>query len=170
LALEFAILTAARSGEVLGVRWREIDFDARIWTIPPERMKAVHELRVPLSKRAVAILNKMNEARIGDHVFPGAVRDRPLSVMAMDMVLRRMGQDVTVHGFRSSFRDWAGNETNFPRGLAEHALAHVLGDKAEQAYRRSDALEKRRKLMDAWAAYCEPSGADEKVTPLRRKA
>jgi integrase len=168
LALEFAILTAARSGEVLGARWREIDSDARIWTIPPERMKAAREHRIPLSKRAVAILNKMNEARIGDHVFPGSVRGRPLSVMAMDMVLRRMGQDVTVHGFRSSFRDWAGNETNFPRELAEHALAHVLGDKAEQAYRRSDALEKRRALMEAWARHCEPPEAGDNVRPLRR--
>jgi integrase len=170
LALEFAILTAARSGEVLGVRWREIDFEVRVWTIPPERMKAAREHRVPLSERAVAILNKMNKARIGDHVFPGTVRGRSLSVSSMDMVLRRIGEDVTVHGFRSSFRDWAGNETNFSRELAEAALAHVVGDKAEQAYRRSDALEKRRKLMDAWAAYCAPSSVDEKVTPLRRKA
>jgi integrase len=170
LALEFAILTAARSGEVLGARWREIDFDAMIWTIPPERMKAAREHRVPLSKRAVAILNNLNKARTGEHVFPGSLGGRPLSAMAMDMLLRRMGQDVTVHGFRSSFRDWAGNETHFPRELPEHALAHVLGDKAEQAYRRSDALEKRRALMEAWAAYCEPSSADEKVTPLRRKA
>jgi integrase len=155
---------------VLGARWREIDFDARIWTIPPERMKAAREHRVPLSKRAVAILNKMNEARTGDHIFPGWVRGRPLSVKAMGMVLRRMDEHVTVHGFRSSFRDWAGNETHFPRELAEAALAHVVGDKAEQAYRRSDALEKRRALMEAWAAYCEPSTADDKVTPLRRKA
>jgi integrase len=158
LALEFAILTGARSGEVLGARWREIDFDARIWTIPPERMKAARQHRVPLSKRAVEIANKMNAARQNDCVFPGSVRGRPLSAMAMDMVLRRMGQHVTVHGFRSSFRDWAGNETHFPRELAEHALAHVFGDKAEQAYRRSDALEKRRPLMEAWAEWCE-SGA-----------
>jgi integrase len=170
LTLEFAILTAARSGEVLGARWPEIELDAKVWTIPPERMKAGREHRVPLSERAVMILNKMNEARIGDYVFPGSVGNRPLSVMAMDMVLRRMGQDVTVHGFRSSFRDWAGNETHFPRELAEHALAHVMGDKAEQAYRRSDALEKRRPLMTAWAAYCELSSADGKVSPLRRKA
>jgi integrase len=170
LMLEFAILTTARSGEVLGARWPEIDFGAKVWTIPPERMKAGREHRVPLSERAVTILNKMNEARTGEYAFPGSVGGRPLSVMAMDMVLRRMGQDVTVHGFRSSFRDWAGNETHFPRELAEHALAHVIGDKAEQAYRRSDALEKRRALMDAWAAYCDPSSADAKVTLLRRKA
>jgi integrase len=170
LALEFAILTAARSSEVLGARWEEIDFDARIWTIPAGRMKAARQHRVPLSKRAVAIVSRLNEARADDYVFPGSVRGRPLSVMAMDMVLRRMGEHVTVHGFRSSFRDWAGNETHFPREIAEHALAHAVGDKAEQAYRRSDALEKRRALMEAWAAYCEPSSADEKVTPLRRKA
>jgi integrase len=170
LALEFAILTAARSGEVFGAQWREIDFDARVWAIPPQRMKAAREHRVPLSKRAVAIVNKMNDARTGNHVFPGSVCGRPLSAMAMDMVMRRIGESVTVHGFRSSFRDWAGNETHFPRELAEAAVAHVVGDKAEQAYRRSDALEKRRALMDAWAAYCEPSTADDKVTPLRRKA
>jgi integrase len=94
---------------------------------------------------------------------------RPLSAMAMDMVMRRIGESVTVHGFRSSFRDWAGNETHFPRELAEAALAHVVGDKAEQAYRRSDALEKRRALMEAWAQWCEPREAADNVTPLRRK-
>ena len=169
LALEFAILTAARSGEVLGAQWSEIDFDAGVWTIPAKRMKAAREHRVPLSKRAVAILNKMNEARTGDHIFPGWVRGRPLSVMVMGMVLRRLDEHVTVHGFRSSFRDWAGNETHFPRELAEAALAHVVGDKAEQAYRRSDALEKRRALMEAWAQWCEPREAADNVTPLRRK-
>jgi integrase len=170
LALEFAILTAARSGEVLGAQWSEIDFGSRVWIIAAERMKAAREHRVPLSERAIAILNKMNEARTSEHVFPSSVGRRPLSAMAMNMVLRRMGQDVTVHGFRSSFRDWCGNETHFPRELAEHALAHVIGDKAEQAYRRSDALARRRELMDAWGAYCEPSSSDEKVTLLRRKA
>jgi integrase len=160
LALEFAILTAARSSEVLGARWEGIDFDARIWTIPAGRMKAARQHRVPLSKRAVAIVSRLNEARADDYVFPGSVQGRPLSVMAMDMVLRRMGEHVTVHGFRSSFRDWAGNETHFPREIAEHALAHAVGDKAEQAYRRSDALEKRRPLMEAWARWCESRMAD----------
>jgi integrase len=168
LALEFAILTAARSGEVRGARWCEIDLDAKVWAIPAYRMKAGREHRVPLSDRGVEILGKLNEVRASDFVFPG--RQEPLSSSAMEKVLRRMGVDVTVHGFRSAFRDWAGNETHFPRELAEHALAHVLGDKAEQAYRRSDALEKRRALMDAWAGYCEPSSADDKVTLLRRKA
>jgi integrase len=156
MALEFAILTATRSGEVLGARWSEIDLGAKVWTVPPERMKAGREHSVPLSKSALTILRKATDAKVSNFVFPGQQSGRPLSVMAMDMILRRMKEPVTVHGFRSSFRDWAGNETHFPRELAEHALAHVIGDKAEQAYRRGDALEKRRKLMDAWAAYCEP--------------
>jgi integrase len=171
VALEFTILTAARSGEVLNARWEEIDLDAKVWTIPPARMKSAREHRVPLSDPALSILAKLSSPRVSEFVFPGQRPHRPLSVTAMAAVLRRMGDaDVTAHGFRSGFRDWAGNETHFPRELAEHALAHVIGDKAEQAYRRSDALTKRRALMDAWATYCEPSGADEKITPLRRKA
>ena len=104
----------------------------------------------------MAILKKMNAARLSDFVFTGQRPHRPLSVMAMEMVLRRMEVDVTVHGFRSAFRDWAGNETHFPSEFAEHALAHVIGDKAEQAYRREAALEKRRAMMNAWAQWCEP--------------
>ena len=157
LALELCILTAARSGEILGMRWSEINLDERVWTLPPDRMKAGREHRVPLSERAVAILRQL-AIRTGDFVFPGQRKGRPLSNMAMEMMLRRMKADsITVHGFRSSFRDWAGNETHYPRDLIETALAHVIGDKAEQAYRRSDALEKRRKLMEAWANYCEPA-------------
>jgi integrase len=103
------------------------------------------------------ILKQLEKAKTGDHVFPGQARNKPLSNMEMEMVVRRMKiQNATVHGFRSSFRDWAGNETGHPRELIENALAHVIGDRAEQAYRRSDALEKRRKLMEAWTAYCEP--------------
>jgi integrase len=155
LALELCILTAARSGEILGMQWSEIDLDKRIWTVPANRMKAGREHRVPLSPRAVAILRQLEKLKAGEFVFPGQARNKPLSNMAMEMVLRRMKvEDATVHGFRSSFRDWAGNVSNFPREVVETALAHVIGDKAEQAYRRSDALEKRRKLMDAWAAYC----------------
>jgi integrase len=169
LALEFAILTAARSGEVLGARGPEIDFDARVWTIPAKRMKSGREHRVPLSESALAILEKFGEARVSEFIFPGQGAGRPLSEMVLRRMLRRDADVVTVHGFRSSFRDWAGNETHFPRELAEAALAHVVGDKAEQAYRRSDALEKRRALMEAWAQWCEPREAADNVTPLRRK-
>ena len=160
LALEFTILTAARSGEALGMRWDEVDETAKVWTVPPTRMKAAREHRVPLSARALDLLGEAKQARTGDFVFPGSSAGRPLSVMAMEMVLRRMGlDDVTVHGFRSAFRDWAGNETHFPREVAEAALAHVIGDAAERAYRRGDALEKRRALMDAWTNYCMPKAA-----------
>jgi integrase len=155
LALELCILTAARSGEILGMQWSEIDFDKEVWTVPAHRMKAGREHRVPLSPRAVAIVRQLEELKASKFVFPGQARNKPLSNMAMEMMLRRMNiQDATVHGFRSSFRDWAGNVSNFPREVVETALAHVVGDKAEQAYRRSDALEKRRKLMEAWCAYC----------------
>src|SRR6516162_5459906 len=156
LALEFCILTAARSGEVLGMRWSEVDLEKKVWTVPARRMKAGREHRVPLSERAVAILKPLPEIKTGDFVFPGQRKNRQRWHTAMNMTLRRMKANFTVHGFRSSFRDWAGNETHYPRDLIETALAHVVGDKAEQAYRRSDALEKRRALMEAWAAYCDP--------------
>jgi integrase len=170
MALEFCILTATRSGEVLGALWSEIDPDEKVWTIPKERMKAAREHRVPLSEPTLAIVRKLGEAQVSDFVFPGQRSGKPLSVMALEMVLRRMRtQDATVHGFRSSFRDWAGNETHFPRELAEHALAHVIGDKAEQAYRRSDALARRRELMDAWARHCE-GGTGENVLAFKRLA
>ena len=168
LALELCILTAARSGEILGMRWPEIDLDKKTWTVPAARMKAGREHRVPLSPRAVAILRKLEKLKAGQFVFPGRAPNKPLSNMAMEMMLRRMKvENATVHGFRSSFRDWAGNVSNFPREVVETALAHVIGDKAEQAYRRSDALEKRRKLMEAWAAYCEPRAKGNVVT-IRR--
>jgi integrase len=161
LALEFTILTAARSGEVLGARWLEIDLATKVWAVPAARMKAAREHRIPLSAAALAILEKLAEAKTGEYVFPGRSADRPLSVMAMEMVLRRMKvEGVTVHGFRSAFRDWAGNETHFAREIAEAALSHVVGDKAEQAYRRGDALEKRREMMEAWAAWCEPKSGE----------
>ena len=133
-------------------------------------MKAGREHRVPLSARAFAIVKDLAKAQAGDFLFAGQARNKPLSNMAMDMMLRRMKrEDVTVHGFRSSFRDWAGNVSSFPREITETALSHVIGDKAEQAYRRSDALEKRRKLMDAWAAYCEPRKGGN-VVALKRTA
>jgi integrase len=167
LGLELCILTAARSGEVLGMRWPEIDLYKKIWTVPASRMKAGREHRVPLSPRAFAILHRLKELKAGEFVFPGQSRNKPLSNMAMEMVLRRMKiEGATVHGFRSSFRDWAGNVTAFPREVTETALAHVIGDKAEQAYRRRDALEKRRKLMEAWAGYCEPRQSAN-VVPMR---
>lgn len=168
-ALEFTILTAARTGETFGAIWREIDLEAAIWTIPRERMKAGREHRVPLTDRAVEILTELSELSTGPdaYVFPGQKKGRPLSVMAMDMILRRMDIEFTVHGFRSSFRDWAGEETSFPREVAEAALAHVVGDETERAYRRGDALEKRRKLMIAWANYCEPKNPGN-VLELKR--
>ena len=169
-ALEFTILTAARTGEVIGAKWDEVDLSAKLWTIPAERMKARRPHAVPLSDRAYDIL--MTLPREGGYLFPGARAGKPLSNMTMLQLLRGMrGKGVTVHGFRSSFRDWAGNETNFPRELAEHAIAHVIGDKAEQAYRRSDALARRRKLMDAWAAYCSrPPGRSENIVSIREAA
>ena len=168
LALEFCILTAARSGEVFGARWSEIDLAAKVWTVPAGRMKAAREHRIPLSDRTLVILERLFEARTDDLVFPGQRPGKPLSNTAMEMLLRRMDQDaVTVHGFRSAFRDWAGNETHFPREVAEAALAHVVGDKAEQAYRRGDALEKRRALMEAWANFIEPRSGS-KVVKLRK--
>lgn len=166
LALEFAILTAARSGEVMGATWDEIDLRERVWTVPPHRMKAGRIHRVPLSARAVEILEQMLAARTGTFVFPGAKPGKALSVMALEMVLRRMNiTDATVHGFRSAFRDWAGNETSIPREIAEQALAHVIGDKAEQAYRRGDALDRRRILMNAWETYIREGANNDSCGP-----
>ena len=154
-ALEFLILTAARSGEVYEAKWVEIDLEAAVWTVPANRMKAGREHRVPLTDAALAILKPLNEAKQSDYIFPGYKSGRPLSIMAMTMLMRRMKLGhLTVHGFRSAFRDWAGDATAFPRELAEAALAHVVGDMTERAYRRSDALEKRRELMNAWDNFC----------------
>jgi integrase len=163
-ALEFTILTAARSGETLAVRWDEIDFAAKVWTVPGERTKAARAHRIPLADRAIVILKEMVAGRTSDYVFPGVKPGRPLSGMAFEMLLRRFKSPYTAHGFRSAFRDWAGNETNFPREVAEHALAHVIGDKAEQAYRRSDALARRRQLMNSWARHCEGEAGDNVLT------
>lgn len=166
--LEFAILTAARSSEALGARWSEIDLAGKVWTIPAARMKARREHRVPLSARALEILGEMVALRDdGNHVFPGQRANKPLSDMALLMLLRRMGYQagmITNHGFRSTFRDWAGNRTSYPRELAEHAIAHVIGDKAEQAYRRDDALERRRPMMQAWATFCD--GGAGNIVPM----
>ena len=168
LALEFCILTAARSGEVLGASWREFDLAKAIWTIPAARMKAGHEHRIPLSAHALAILKVIPREKGNDHVFPGAGRNKALSGMAMAMLLRRMDREtITVHGFRSTFRDWASEQTSFPHETCEHALAHRISDKAEAAYRRGDQFEKRRKLMDTWASYCAAK-VGGKVVPLRK--
>jgi integrase len=156
---------------VLGARWEEIDFQAEVWTVPPERMKGGREHRVPLSDRAIAILAELHQVRVSEFVFPGFKRGKPLSNMALEAVLRRAQTNVTTHGFRSSFRDWAGDSTAFARDVVEAALAHAIENKTEAAYRRSDALEKRRALMAAWAAYCDPKKeARARVTPLRRKS
>ena len=161
-ALEFTILTAARSGEVRGARWEEFDLDRAVWTIPPVRTKAGREHRVPLSRRALNIIKAMHENRNGDFVFSGQKPGKPLSATALAMVLRRMKiNGATVHGFRSAFRDWAAECTNFTNEVCEAALAHVIENKAEAAYRRGDLFEKRRKLMEAWAVYC--------LSPMSRK-
>jgi integrase len=170
-ALMFAVLCAARSGEVFGATWDEIDFDAGVWTVPPGRMKIARPHRVPLSAPAVDILRRQLAARgRNPHVFPGARPRQPLSVMALAMAMRRLGAgEFTPHGFRSAFRDWAGDRTNFQREVAEAALAHAVGDETEQAYRRSDALDKRRELMDAWASFCFPTPAEVVSIADRRK-
>ena len=164
-ALEFAILTAARTGEVIGAKWSEIDLDDGVWTVPAERMKGAKEHQVPLSKRAMAILDDLPRER-GGYVFPGAKAKSPLSNMAMLELLRGMN-GYTVHGFRSTFRDWAGDRTNYAREVIEHALAHQIKDKAEASYRRSAALDKRRRLMEEWAKYCSsPAHHSSEVVAL----
>ncbi|MBV8737673.1 MAG: tyrosine-type recombinase/integrase [Alphaproteobacteria bacterium] len=154
-ALEFTILTAARTGEVIGAGWGEINLTERLWVIRAERMKAGKEHRVPLSDAAVAILEKMAAIRAGEYVFLGQRADRPLSQMAMLVLLRRMGRsDLTVHGFRSAFSDWCAERTAFPAEVREMALAHAVGDKVEAAYRRGDLFQKRRNVVEAWARFC----------------
>jgi integrase len=169
-ALEFTILTAARAGEVIGARWEEINTAERLWIVPAERMKAGKEHRVPLSEAAVMVLEKLAENRSGAFVFSGAKAGRPVGDSTLFDLLKRLNGDVTTHGFRSSFRDWAAERTNFPSELAEMALAHTVGDKVEAAYRRGDMFEKRRQLADAWAAYCAGTEDGDNVVDLRRFA
>lgn len=165
-ALEFCILTATRSGETLQAAWFEIDLHAAVWTVPAERMKAGRAHRVPLSTSALSLLESLSVNRIGDLVFPGQRRGRPLSNMAMAMILRRLEPNgATVHGFRSAFRDWAAEMSDHPREVAEAALAHTVGDQTERAYRRRDALEKRRALMEEWAQYCFKGGQQWESRP-----
>jgi integrase len=165
-ALAFTILTATRTTEALHAQWDEFDFDAVVWTVPIERMKAEAGQRkphaVPLSPQALKIIATMGEAKVGPYVFPGQKRGKPLSNMAMlNLLQKRMKHPYTVHGFRSSFRDWAGEATEYPRELAELSLAHIVGSATERAYRRGQAIERRRPMMNAWGRYCagEP-GAD----------
>lgn len=170
-ALEFMICTVARTGEVIGAQYPEFDLPAKVWTVPASRMKAQREHRVPLSDRAVQIIEDMQKARRGDYLFPGAREGEPLSNAAMLALLQRRMEraDLTVHGFRSTFRTWTAERTNFPRELAEAALAHVLSDKTEAAYQRGDLFEKRRKMMTAWAAFLDTENGAT-VTAIKKAA
>jgi integrase len=167
-ALEFTILTAARTSETIGAKWEEIDLDAGVWTVPASRMKAGRQHQVPLSGRAMAILSQLPREADSSYVFPGAKAGSTLSATALlDLLSDTSGSGYTVHGFRSSFRDWCGDHTNFAREVIEHALAHRIKDKAEASYRRSDALEKRRRLMEEWAKYCSSPAQFGRVVSLR---
>jgi integrase len=176
-ALEFAIFTAARTAEVLGATWGEVDLDAKVWTVPAKRMKAGREHRVPLSGVAIALLEKLRPMalmRNGEPdpvtpVFPGLRRALPMSNMTMLMVLRRMKRDdLTAHGFRSTFSDWAAERTAYPREVVEMALAHAVESKVEAAYRRGDLFEKRRRLMDAWANFCTTATTNANVIAIHQ--
>lgn len=168
VALQITILTACRTSEVLLATWEEFDLENRLWTIPGERMKAGRPHRVPLSG---AVLKLLDGIKGKGYVFPGAREGRPLSNMAMTMVLRRLEHpELTVHGFRSTFRDWCAEETHYPNIVAEQALAHTVGDKVEAAYRRGDLLDKRRAMMEDWATYCASSNTSDNVIPLRSAA
>jgi integrase len=172
LALRFTILTAARTGEVIRARWCEIDTQAATWTIPAERTKASREHRIPLSDGALGVLREVpklcTNSKVDAFVFPGSETGKPLSSMALLMLLRRMDRDdLTTHGFRSTFRDWCAEATNHPREVAEAALAHTLRDKTEAAYQRGDLMEKRRRLMADWAAFCGRPAASGEVVALR---
>lgn len=169
-ALEFAILTAARSGEVRGATWAEIDLQARTWKIPGARMKAERDHVVPLSDAAVAIIRRMEKTRVSEYVFPGAREDKPLSDMSLTAVLRRMNRgELTAHGFRSTFRDWAAEVTGYPSEMAEMALAHAVSNKVEAAYRRGNMFMKRVRMMQEWARYCATVRKTGDVVPMRAK-
>lgn len=168
-ALEFAILTAARTSEVIGLEWREIDLDKNVWTVPANRIKAEREHRVPLSHAAARLLRRLEDLKRDDgYVFPAAKKGRHISNGAMLRLLERLGRsDITIHGFRSTFKDWATECTGFSSEVSELALAHAVKDKTEAAYRRGDLFEKRRKLMDAWAAFCfRPPAANDAVVKI----
>jgi integrase len=167
LALQLLILTAARTGEIVRARWDEFDLDAKVWTIPAARMKARREHRVPLADPALDVLRELWEVRRGHFLFPSHDASRHASKMLMDHVVKRLGHRVTVHGFRSSFRDWASEQTSFPREVIEMSLAHVVGSTTERAYARSSLFERRRQLMGMWGNFCsKPLSAE--IVPLRR--
>ena len=169
LTLQLCILTATRSGEAIGAKWREFDLEKAVWTIPGERMKAGKEHRVPLSAPALQIIKAMMAENTGSaFVFPGVNPGEPLSDRALHKALRRMGVEVTVHGFRSSFKDWCSECTSVANEVSEMALAHRIESGVEKAYRRGDLFEKRRELMNAWARFCTNAG-DADVVPLRVK-
>jgi integrase len=170
-ALEFLILTATRTGEAIATRWDEIDFDQALWTIPATRMKGKKEHRVPLSATALTILQILKGKASSEYVFTNVKGNRHLSNMALLEVLRRMEMEVTTHGFRSTFRDWAAERTNYPREVAEMALAHVIENKVEAAYRRGDLFEKRRRLMNEWTKFCsQPSVINKNVVGIRNRS
>jgi integrase len=173
LCLRFTVLTAARSGEARGARWNEIDLVAKVWMVPPDRMKAAQEHRVPLSDAALAILKTVAPLKSDDDglVFPGGKKGKPLSDVAVSKSLAAVASDVTVHGMRSTFRDWAAESTNYPREVAEAALAHTNRDKVEAAYRRSDLFDQRERLMRDWARYCTgPAVKSGKVATIWKLA
>lgn len=161
VAIEFMVLTATRVGEVAGARWEEVDIASAIWVVPASRMKAGVEHRVPLAPRAIEILRTMEGFRDSEYIFVGMKRGAPITTSALNQYLDKMKKSFSLHGMRSSFRDWAGNETDAPREIAEAALAHRVGSAVEQAYRRMDALEKRRRLMDDWAAFIDIGRTDD---------
>jgi integrase len=166
LAFEFLILTAARTSEVIGARWEEFDLEAKLWVVPAARIKAGREHQVPLSTRCVELLARAQELRDGGpFVFPGRSLHKPLSNMVFLKTLERMSRDITAHGFRSAFRDWAAERTHFSRAVCEASLAHVVSDKVEAAYLRTSFLEQRRELMATWAAFATSKPAD--VVTLR---
>jgi integrase len=170
--LEFTILTAARSGETLGAKWDEIDFEGKVWTVPAARMKAKKEHRVPLSARAFEIVRSLPREDGNPYLFIGGRKGAPMRRLGMLELLTAIRPGLTVHGFRSTFRDWAAERTNYPREVAEMALAHAIPDAVERAYRRSDLFEKRQQLMEAWAKYCSTKPAqladEDNVRPLRK--
>jgi integrase len=167
-ALELTILTAARAGETIGARWSEIDMVARLWVVPADRMKTGREHRVPISDRALAILQQMAEIRTGDYAFPGRYGDCPLGHGTMRDQLARLGRDdLTVHGFRSTFASWAADRTNYPHEVREMALAHTVGSAVERAYQRSDLFDRRARLMQDWATFCAAPAATGGVVAIR---